>query len=92
METVVLDGQSLFDIAIQEAGSIESVFDIAVANNISITDMLQAGQILIKGKVLNVSVAEYYRMKNIKPATDIGLYENNDGIDYMAVGIDFIVT
>lgn len=39
--------QSLFDIAIEQTGSIESVMDIAELNNLSITQVLYEGQELI---------------------------------------------
>lgn len=39
-------GQSLFDIALRELGSVKSVFELAFANNMSPTDSPQAGQVL----------------------------------------------
>ncbi len=44
MKTVVQAGQTLLDIAIQEYGTIEAVFMLAKANDMSITDTLQAGR------------------------------------------------
>ena len=44
MKTVVQAGQTLLDIAVQEYGTIEAVFMLAKANDMSITDSLQAGQ------------------------------------------------
>ena len=40
MKTVVQAGQTLLDIAVQEYGTIEAVFMLAKANDISITDCL----------------------------------------------------
>ena len=42
MKTVVQAGQTLLDIAVQEYGTIEAVFMLAKANDMSITDTLQA--------------------------------------------------
>ena len=48
MRTIIaIPNQSLPDIAIQELGSIEAVFDIAVANNLSVTQNLLPGQEII---------------------------------------------
>lgn len=95
METIVLDGQSLFDIAVQQAGSVEAAFALAVANNISISGEVPAGTILTNVPIINTRMAEYFRLKNLKPAT----YTSNNegevkltGIGYMSIGVDFIVS
>lgn len=40
----VIAGQSLFDIAVQEDGAVESVFEWAMLNGKSVTDILTAGE------------------------------------------------
>ncbi|MDR1984972.1 MAG: hypothetical protein LBQ28_09145 [Prevotellaceae bacterium] len=97
MEYIALNNQSLLDIAIQELGSAEAAFDIAKANNISITDDLQAGQILqipqLSGDYVRKQTVNYYKVNEIKPATSIGnevfIYE---GIEFWAVEMDFGVS
>lgn len=70
MSIVVLDGQSMFDIAMQFSGAAEAVSTIALENNISITDELGAGQELkLSGTPLNKNIAEYYKNNKIEPAT-----------------------
>jgi hypothetical protein len=73
MQIKALNNQSLFDIAIQTLGSAEAAFDLALANNISITDDLEAGQILTVPQAANDYVkkqtVEYYKINDIKPAT-----------------------
>lgn len=92
METIVLDGQSLFDIAIQECGSVEAAFDLAVANNISMSNELAASQSLKTTRVHNKQVVEYFENKRVKPATWTRSNEVQlTGIDYMAIEIDFII-
>ena len=68
----VLSGQTLFDIAIQELGSAEAAYGLAVLNNLSVMDSLDPGQELQLPTVDNRSVSEYYSNKGIKPATSDG--------------------
>lgn len=70
MKTVVQAGQTLLDIAVQEYGTIEAVFMLAKANDMSITDSLQAGQeIEIPEKVYNSELADYCQRNSVCPAT-----------------------
>lgn len=90
----ILKGQSLFDIAIQSAGSIEHIFELAIENNISITESLDAGtQIIVPDNIeLNSNVVSYYTRNSLKPATAIAKPMQLGGIGYMAIEIDFIVS
>ena len=95
MEIKVLNGQSLFDIAIQAAGSVEAVFDIALANGISITDDLEPGTVLVVPAVLNRQMAEYYRINNIRPATALSAADEmllHEGIGFWFIEFYFIVS
>ena len=74
MRTVtVLNNQSLWDIAIQEYGTVEAVFELARANGIGVTDLLTAGQELvlpeIDSSVEKPEVVEYYRRNGLYPVT-----------------------
>jgi hypothetical protein len=94
MEVRVLNGQSLFDIAVQAAGSVEAVFDIALANGIGITDELQPGTVLVIPAVLNKQVADYYAANGIKPATALSADDATllrEGIEFWFVEFDFMV-
>jgi hypothetical protein len=44
--TVITAGQSLLDVAIQELGSVEALFDLADAAGLAITDELTPGAVL----------------------------------------------
>ncbi|NDV93532.1 hypothetical protein D0T84_01195 [Dysgonomonas sp. 521] len=94
METIVLDGQSLFDIAIQQSGSAEAAFALSVANDISISGEVSANTSLENTSILNRRFTEYYKLKNLKPTT----YSSNPGeirlrgIGNMAIEKDFIVS
>jgi len=91
MEVKVLNNQSLFDIALQAAGSIDSVFDIATANGLGITDELPVGMLLTVPKVVNRRIVEYYRVNSIIPATAVEA-NTQEGIDFWAIEYDFIVS
>lgn len=67
----VLPNQSLFDIAIQEDGNVLATFEWALANGISITKELVAGQKLIAPKAVNRNdeIARYFKSKKQNIAT-----------------------
>ena len=105
MNVTVLEGQSLFDLAVQTSGSVEAVFDVAELNGLSVTDALIAGSVIetryvvetrcIASVSVNQPIADYYAKNGLKPATDAtdeAMNELRDeGIDYWAVEVDFIV-
>mgnify|MGYP001264975549 FL=1 len=66
----VQNGQSIFDIALQHCGDVAAAFDIAVLNDILLTDALAAGQSLAIPAVVNTDVVNYYKSRGIVPATD----------------------
>ncbi len=92
METKAITDQSLFDIAIQTSGSIEAVFNLAIANGLSITDDLVPGQTLVNAPVVDKGIADYYRVKALTPATALKQGENSEGIEIWAIERDFIVS
>lgn len=65
----VQNGQSIFDIALQHCGDVAAAFDIAVLNDILLTDALAAGQSLAIPAVVNTDVVNYYKSRGIVPAT-----------------------
>ncbi len=80
-EITVLNNQSLFDISVQEYGTIEGVFEIALANGLSVTDKLTVGQKLkipeIDPALIQTEIVDYYRRNDIHPATgdyDLSLF------------------
>jgi len=93
MEIVVDQGQSLFDVAVQHCGSTSAVFDIAVLNGLSITDKLLPGTTLLIPAPVDSGLVQYVLINGFIPATDLTeAGEIPDGIDYWAIGIDFIVS
>jgi len=67
----IVEGQTLFDIAIQVSGSAEAAFEMALINSIGITDELTPGMVLSPAGIFNKQIASYYHDKQIKPATSI---------------------
>lgn len=93
MQIISKQGQWLGDIAVREAGSIEAMVEMAIKNELSITDKIVAGTSMQKPTPLNKRVMNYYNINNIYPATPAeqdGISFN--GIGYMAVEITFIIS
>lgn len=86
----VKQGQSLFDIAIQECGSVEAVFLIARQNSIPVTKHLTTGEQLQPVGVTDKRVKKYYTDNHILPATSLTTDAFlPEGIDYWAIEFDF---
>ena len=67
----VLHNQTIFDIAIQYFGTVDAAFDIAMLNNISITDVLPISLELSLPETdygFN-EVVSYYKSNKVAPAT-----------------------
>jgi hypothetical protein len=69
-----ITGQTLFDIALQEMGSVEGAFDILGINAFLRLDMsIPSGtQVLVPDKVINPAVVDYYVRNNVKPVSGLG--------------------
>ncbi|HAO07179.1 MAG TPA: hypothetical protein DCQ50_09340 [Chryseobacterium sp.] len=99
MKTIVLTHQTILDIAIQYTGTVENCFAIAVANGLSVSDVLSAGLPLeIPEDVFkNTDVLNYYNAKNIQPATGWATEQDSEiptlkGIGYMQIANGFKVS
>ena len=72
-EITVLNNQSLFDISVQEYGTIEGVFEIAAANGLGVTDLLAPGQRLVIPEInedlISPEIIDYYNRNDIHPVT-----------------------
>jgi hypothetical protein len=67
----VLKNQSLFDLSIQSYGSIEAVIDMALENDLSVTDELETGAEINTPElsITRMAIVRYYERNKIKPAT-----------------------
>lgn len=62
--------QSVSDVAIQFTGTVAGLFDVALANDIGITDQLNAGDTLIIGEVYDEQITNYFYSRGITPANE----------------------
>ncbi len=90
-------GQSLFDIAVQEYGSIEGLFHLTQDNNLSLTEELEpAKSISVRTEASKQNVVDFFKGRNLKPATGLTPTENEqlkpEGIEYWAIEYDFVVS
>lgn len=96
MEVKVKDRQSLLDMAVQTAGSMEAAFGLAAANGVSLTDTLTDGQVLDTVAVENADTVRRYSVQGIQPATALIEEEMaalaQEGINFMGIEIDFVVS
>ena len=93
MKLTVLDRQDLFDIAIQTSGNASAAFDLALENDLSLTDNLEVGEAVTAVETQNKPIADYYSAKQLKPATGITEEQARvGGINFMGIEIDFIVS
>lgn len=99
MIVTVLHNQSLLDLALQHTGTIESIFELAEANTLNISDDVVAGKTLVlpAEAFTNKDILGYYTAKNLQPATafskeDEQVFERLEGISIWAINLDFIVT
>ena len=93
-KTIIIDQQNLLDIAVQETGTLETVFELAAYNGLSITEVVSPGTGLEIPETDTVTdVYNYYKANKIWPASgnDLTEIEILEGIDYWAVNVDFIV-
>lgn len=65
-----LTGQSVLDLAVQTAGSVEAAIEMAMVNDISISDDIEPRE-LRTADVQDKRIANYYDFNAIKPATAI---------------------
>ncbi|MDY3979018.1 MAG: hypothetical protein SOZ00_03260 [Tidjanibacter sp.] len=96
MKTEAQDRQSIIDIALQTSGDVSAALDLAIANDLNITDDLVLGATLSTVEVVNRGVVNRYNEKGITPATDISEEDSNNapfgGIGYMGIELDFMVS
>lgn len=88
---VVQPGQTLEDIAVQWCGGEEAVWELARLNGLGLTADIIPGALLRLPTVVDKRVRRVYVERGWAPAAG-GVEEVQEGIDYMAISVDFIVT
>lgn len=71
---IALEQQTIFDLALQELGSAESVFDLIAANtSLRLDSEIVSGQeMIIDAAIENATLVSTYSAKSIKPGNGIG--------------------
>jgi hypothetical protein len=81
--------QTLLDVAMQYLGGASEAVPLALANGISITDVLMPAQALVLTKVANKPVATAFANAQLVPASGYIPPTTQEGIGYMQVGLTF---
>lgn len=94
MENIsVSPGQNIVDIAIQEYGSIEGIKDIRELNDFSFTQDIVPGQKLnVSGNPVNRNVQQYLKLYPKQACGNDYSDKILEGIEYWAIGVDFIIS
>ena len=97
-QVLIMSGQTLLDLAIQECGSLEGVFQLAVLNGLTITDHLSEGNSLkYPSQAIDRIVRKAFQDNGWKPSSaktmpGQQLPETKEGIGYWAIEVDFKVS
>lgn len=107
IKTSARDRQTLFDIALEQCGSVEAVFDLAFNNGLSLSDDIEVGTELNIPNVVDPHVTTSWKRGNVEAATAIDTTPDFsdegeatdpsrpaslEGIGYWSVGGSFIVS
>lgn len=93
----IIANQTLLDIALQTAGSLEAVFELAILNGITVTENLTAGNKLFYGLTpINKTITKQYTEAGWKPASATSFANDIpdldlQGVDYWNIGGNFII-
>lgn len=93
MKVKVLPYQSLADITVRYTGSVENLYEIAVANGLTLDEELVPGtEIEIPDELeKDAAVVRVYENNRLDPASALTADSVLGGIDYMGIQIDFWV-
>jgi len=71
---IVKDGQNLYDVTLQEFGTLEELFVVIGDNDIDVNKRVAAGQDLVTNNenVGDETVKGFYKLKNISPNNNQG--------------------
>jgi hypothetical protein len=95
---IVQQGQCLMDIAIERCGSATALFELALLNEVSITEELAIGVELLLPPVVDIQAVAYFKSNGIIIATNSKKKQeslailNPQGIGHWRIGVDFKVS
>lgn len=92
-----LEGQTMVDVAVQELGDLERLFEIALANDLPVSDELAAATVLAVDEPdrTKKAVVKMFANPSRKPASadTAGLVnERGEGIEFWGIENDFIIS
>lgn len=92
-----LAGQTWVDLALQQLGDEERLFELCDLNNAGITDQLAAGTVVIATAYEVDKKTTVYALKANKPASSESLTASGgevveEGIEFWAIEFDFVVS
>lgn len=90
--TKVRQGQSFFDVVIESTGDITNAFEMALVNNISVTDIVfNQMDLIVAGTEKRAITQLFLHDKVATEYTSEQIVPNTEGIGYWLINIDFIV-
>jgi hypothetical protein len=91
-KAIIRKHQCLVDIALQECGHCTALFELALLNGLSLTEIVAPGVMLQRPAVYDAQVVKDYEQRAIEPATLDDETAIPGGIGYMGIGINFKVS
>lgn len=93
MEYIGKNSQTTIDVAIQQCGSLEAVYTLALRNNVEITDDVQERVITYSNEdIRDTNVVSMLRIDGIIPAGKLRGQTMAGGIGYWTIGFNFIIS
>lgn len=89
---IVKKGQTLQDMAIQYCGRLDALSELAILNNLALTQEIVAGQELILPEISDKRVEVVFRTGSYFPAAGNNFNQDFDGIGFWGIEFDFIVS
>lgn len=91
----IKQGQCFLDMVIELSGSVDNAIEMAMLNNVSITDRLKINDVVVCNNITNKRVVQLFKNKNTATALstdDYNIIKGLQGVGVWIVGIDFIVS
>ena len=90
-EIIILPRQTNIDVILVACGSLDSLVEMALLNQMSITDDIDAGTSLVVPGITDQRTVDYFTGSKHLPVTNISSVSLG-GIGYMEIGKDFKVS
>jgi hypothetical protein len=85
--------ETIQDIAVKQCGDFSAMFELALLNNISLSEELASGQQLSYETIVDSDIVAELKSRRARTATALPPgTTDNEGIDYWAIEVDFEVS